>query len=321
MTSRHVALQAALAVVACFGLVGCGGTATPSGSDSGQPDSVSESPTAEPSKKKRSSSPKPTSAKTGCEAAAETLQVSYGEPAAYSDIVAEGFERTWRHELPVTVTNPSEYTCLFHLRGELLVEGERAGVISRWIALRGQQTARLGDVPVLEEVVPFEPADAEAGEPTVEWEAKINKIRGQELAPDLYDFDVISTVPRQRADAEYKAGVWKMFTSYVLDTTVRLNAVDPAGKYPDIDESLKTPGVMTTIYINGLNADGDVVATWMRSQVVRDEFVFEIPSVGGGEIESGLTQRGDVFFQSLEAVESVVEYDVVTMQPMKMLNL
>lgn len=323
MARRHLAATAIVATLATLGLAGCGGTAaSPTSSEADEAQATAEATRAsrEPSKKP-STSPSPTQVKSGCEAAAETLDVEYGDPEAHSDIVAEGFDRTWRHGLPVTITNVSDQTCMFLVRGQLLVEGERAGLVMRQIALRPQQVATLGDVPVMEELMAFEPADAEAGKPTVDWDVTIRRIEGQELAPDFYDYDIVSIEPHQRSDAEYTAGIWPMFKSYVLNTKVKLNAVDPEGKYPDVEESLKTPGVMTTIYINGLDADGVVVATWTRTQVVRDEFIFEIPSVGGGEVESGLTQRGDVFFQSLDAVESVVEYDVVTVQPMDLLDL
>lgn len=323
MATRHRVLTVIAAACTSFALLGCGGeagtSATPATQEAGA--SATTEPKAKKSKKPRESkSPTPTRVKTGCEAAAETLEVTYGEPVAYSDLVAKDADRTWRHEFPVTVKNPSDETCFFRVRGQFEIEGEWVGKLDRWIALRPQQTARLGDVPVMEELVPFEPADAKDAKPSKKLEARIRSIEGQAFTPDFYDYDVVSIEPRQRGDVEYEAGIWAMHGSYVLDATVKLNAVDPAGKYPDVEEQLKKPGVMTTIYINGLDADGVVVATWSRVQVVRDDFIFEMQSVGGGETEPGLTARGDVFFQSLEASESVVDYDVLTLQPMDLLD-
>ncbi|GHG54981.1 hypothetical protein GCM10011331_21260 [Flavimobilis marinus] len=315
---RRLITTSLACVVALVGLTGC------SGSDPADAAGETSTSTASPSAERSTESDEPTEDPTTeapaspCEGAAASLDVTYGDPVAYADIFAEGNERTWRHGVPVTVTNASEATCLFEIRGQLVVDGEEGPRFLREIAMRPGQVAKVEDLPLLEDHVPFAP-EGEDGVPTADWSVEILRVEGLDLAPDYYDYEVLRTEPNQVVMAEHRAGIVPMHKSYRLDVEIGFNAANPDGKYEDAKTSLLGGSVHTVLHVNGLDAAGNIVATWQLTQGQHETVMFKIPSVGGGELGSGLTARGDVFFNSLDAVESVVEYDVVTVQPLDML--
>ncbi len=245
----------------------------------------------------------------------DALRIEHGDPVPASDLFAEGHEKSWRHEVPVTLTSAVDVDCFFEIQGTL--EGDITGEGSafvRYIALRAGQTARLADFPDLDDRVAFDAPGTEDGRPTAPWEVVVKKTLGEELVGGYYDHEIVRLEPRVSKDSPFAAGLWPMYAAHTLDGEVAVagrSAV--AAEHPE-PRALPLGGVMIDVVVNGLDASGDVVAYWRTRQAETDTVKLEMPSLGGG-VRDSWVGRPDLFFVDEDALAAVVEYDLVMFQP------
>jgi hypothetical protein len=89
-------------------------------------------------------SPTPTVDDRWCEEGEvdDELEVTFGEISAASDEWSAAMGRTWRHYIPVTLTNVSDKPCVFHVKLDAAMEGGSTGNEQFTVPLQPGQSYR-----------------------------------------------------------------------------------------------------------------------------------------------------------------------------------
>ncbi len=172
----------------------------------------------------------------------DELEVTFGEISAASDEWSEAMGRTWRHYIPVTLTNVSDKPCVFHVKLDAAMEGGPTGNEQFTVPLQPGQSyhAQAFDLEVFGEFA----EDAETATPA----APITPSVFIALAePWLPYYETVL----EEARVEGEGAQTELVTS--------ISMVGRNARMPDRDIKAYQ-GDTDTLYVVGLNAEGDVVA-------------------------------------------------------------
>ncbi|GHG46111.1 hypothetical protein GCM10011331_05960 [Flavimobilis marinus] len=217
-----------------------------------------------------------------------------GEATAAQDEAAEFHGQTWRRFLPLTVTNPLDFTCKINV--VVSVTGSDDGYVDGGgtVVLGPGETAEL-QIFDLDSTFEFE-GDTEDAAPA------------ETLTPTVHQ---VSTGPvYDYYDAEFEFGeITGEGAEAVLPVTVTKNAIRDG--VPEA-AGLKSRDVL---YIDGLDASGAAVARFMVTAEPAPEVgssqTYEVPATIAGNYDNAGRA-----FQPLSATENIVEYRVSAFQPL-----
>jgi hypothetical protein len=213
-----------------------------------------------------------------------------GEVTAAQDEGAAVHGLTWRHYLPLTVTNPLDAACRINV--VVSVTGSDDGYMDGGgtVVLEPGQTAEL-QIFDLDSEFAFD-GDSEAAAPTETLAATVHQVS---TAPVTHHYD---------ADVEF-GEITGEGAAAVLPVTVTKNGVlddAPEGAGDDI------------LFIEGLDASGSVVGRF----VATPDGSLEVGGTATYDVPATLAGNGDgngFAYQPLSATEDIVEYRVVLYRP------
>lgn len=218
-----------------------------------------------------------------------------GPVAGAQDEGAAVHGTTWRHYVPLTVTNPLDVTCAI----KVLVgtEGSGGAYFSGGGAavLQPGETAEL-QLFDLESGVTFD-GDAQDAAPSETLTSAAGRVTLRPVYEDYYDADItFGEITGEGADA-------------VLPVTVTKNGVR------DGVPAATGANRMDEFYFEGLDGSGAVVARFEIPAVaaldVGQTATYEVPATIAGSFEN---ENGRAY-QALDATEGITEYRVVMYQP------
>lgn len=222
-----------------------------------------------------------------------TSYASFGDIVGFDDEVAERVGTTWRHSIPVTLTNPISAQCMIQVgitvtgSGGSYMEDSVVAVLDAGASVNIQAFA-------LEREFEFE-SDTKDASPTEDLDIKVSWVQTSPVY-DYYDADLkVEPLTGEGGDTLLPVSVVKRGTN---------------------DGMPKAFGIMSTdfLYVVGLDASGTVVASFYTSQA---EFINsgETGTINLPATYAGAWNGGGKAFQGLAALEDVAEYKVVAYQP------
>lgn len=216
--------------------------------------------------------------------------VSFGPVTAAQDEGADFYDKEWRYYVPVTVTNPLDVTCV--IVPFLVANGSDGGQVTDGASLTLDPGAT-AELQLLDLHHGFDfTADTQDATPTEQLTIHTESVR---LARpyDFYDADfVFGEITGGRGEE-------------VLPVTITKNAIKPG--MPDSaggDE----------VDIQGLDADGTVVATFLAREAVTIE-VGETETVEMPATIASARNKNSRAYQPASTLEDIVEYRVVRYEP------
>lgn len=217
------------------------------------------------------------------------LEVRFGKVSAASDEWAASIDRTWRHYIPVTMTNRMDVPCVFGVWLDGAVDGGPTANEDLTVPLLPGESYTFQAFD-LEEMVDFS-GDSKDAKPAAEITPSVNLVT-REPYLDYYDLSTeVGELTGKGANA-------------VLPVTLTLNGLKPG--MPE-----RTGLAQDELHVLGLDADGTIVtkaSTSIDVLSLREERTVELP-VGGG------SSSGDVRNQvPVAAYEDVVSWSVA-LQP------
>lgn len=165
------------------------------------------------------------------------VEVTFGKISAASDEWASSIDRTWRHYVPVTVTNRMEVPCIFDMWLDGAVEGGRTANEDLTVPLLPGESYSFQAFD-LEEMVEFT-ADSKEAKPAAQVTPSVNLVTRD---PYLDYYDLTTEVGK----VEGKGG------DATLPVTLTLNGLKPG--MPE-----RTGLSKDDLFVLGLDADGTVV--------------------------------------------------------------
>lgn len=217
------------------------------------------------------------------------VEVTFGKISASSDEWASSIDRTWRHFIPVTVTNRMDVPCTFGVWLDGAVDGGATGNEDLTVPLLPGESYSFQAFD-LEEMVEFS-ADSKDAKPSAKVTPSVNLVTRTPYL-DYYDLTTeVGKVEGKGADA-------------TLPVTVTLN-----GPRPGMPE--RTGLSQDELHVLGLDADGTVVtkaSTTVDTFTLGETRTIEL-KVGGG------SSSGDVRNQVAVATYADVVTWHVALQP------
>lgn len=165
------------------------------------------------------------------------VEVTFGKISAASDEWASSIDRTWRHYIPVTVTNRMEVPCIFDMWLDGAVEGGSTANEDLTVPLLPGESYSFQAFD-LEEMVEFT-ADSKEAKPAAQVKPSVNLVTRE---PYLDYYDLTTEVGK----VEGKGG------DATLPVTLTLNGLKPG--MPQ-----RTGLSKDDLFVLGLDADGTVV--------------------------------------------------------------
>ncbi|MGO1318571.1 MAG: hypothetical protein ACTMIR_16300 [Cellulomonadaceae bacterium] len=226
------------------------------------------------------------------------LETTFGEMGAASDEWSAAQGRQWRHFFPATVRNVSDAPCLFQVMLVADMEGGEYMYEQVNMALKPGQAYHFQAFD-LDEVVEFT-ADAPDAQPAVALSPRFDLALQRPLVP-VYEADLdVEGVQGEGADAVLVADITVTSESWQWEA-----------------RPLSAP--QDKLYLNGLDADGDVIArayAVIDPPKVGETTRVEIPVAGGSssgaESGDGDSVRNQV---PVSTYADVVSWEIGALQP------
>lgn len=199
------------------------------------------------------------------------LEVTFGEIAAASDEWAASIDRTWRHYVPVTMTNRMDVPCVFGVWLDGAVAGGATANEDLTVPLLPGESYTFQAFD-LEEMVDFS-GDAKDAKPAATVTPSVNLVT-REPYLDYYDLETkVGGVTGSGADA-------------VLQVTLTLKGVKPG-------VPRRTGLAKDDLHVLGLDAEGTIItkaSTRIDALALEEERTVEL-RVGGGSSSDGVRNQ------------------------------
>lgn len=223
---------------------------------------------------------------------ANEFQVTFGEAAAAQDEWAADLGRSWRHFVPVTLTNKTDKPCWFSVDVELSVDGGPKLATERVAAPLKPGQSFIAQAFDLDEYVKFS-ADAQDATATQKFETKVVEAK-RSPAFDYYDMTF-------KVGERTGSGAATLISA---DLDIKAITEGMPERLPSAD--------IDYVYLLGLDANGDVIT--MAGNTVDEPKVPGTTTVqfaiGGGE-SNGYNRN----LMPLSVYDSVVDWAVQIQPP------